>query len=262
MFDFVLRRVLLPRRRFGPALGIATMFYTGAAGFVAWAESQPRSFDRQDVVINFVPPPRAAPPRAPPPPSPSVPKPKPIASAAAPKQGLPEGPRTVLVQAIVAPTEIPQAKPPEQEPVDDAPMAGGEAVADAGEVPAVPGGIGTDPVVDAAVVELVHSVPALSSGGGGGRMVPPKFLGGPSPGYTQKAIEREVEGVMEVRCVVGTDGRVRDCQVLRSLPFMDRAVIEALEQRRYTPATLGGEPVEVYYRFRLPFRLADAVGES
>jgi protein TonB len=92
-------------------------------------------------------------------------------------------------------------------------------------------------------------------------MVPPRFLGGPTPGYTQKAIEREVEGVMEVRCIVGTDGAVRECRVLRSLPFMDRAVIEALEQRRYVPATIAGEAVEVYYRFRLPFRLADA-GES
>lgn len=250
MFDFVLRRELMPRRRFGPAAGIAAVFYTGAAAFVAWAEAQPRQIDRQDVVINFVPPPRAMP-RAPP--SPVAPAPRPIARAPGPKAALPEGPRTVLVQAIVAPTEIPQAKPPEQEPVASA--AAAAEVADAGEVPAVPGGIGSDPVVDAAIVELVHAAPALS--GGGGRMVPPRFLGGPSPAYTQKAIDREVEGVMEVRCVVGTDGRVRDCQILKSLPFMDRAVIEALEQRRYTPATLGGEPVDVYYRYRLPFRLAD-----
>ena len=31
MFDFVLRRELMPRRRFGPAAGIAAVFYTGAA---------------------------------------------------------------------------------------------------------------------------------------------------------------------------------------------------------------------------------------
>jgi protein TonB len=257
MFDFVLRRELMPRRRFGAAAGIAAAFYTGAAAFVAWAEAQPRQIDRQDVVINFVPPPRAVPPRAPPPAP--VAAARAIARTPSVKAALPEGPRTVLVQAIVAPTEIPQAKPPEQDPAPSAAADAGDAIADAGEVPAVPGGIGSDPVVDAAIVELVHAVPAFAAGGG--RMVPPRFLGGPSPAYTQKAIEREVEGLMEVRCIVGIEGRVRDCQVLKSLPFMDRAVIEALEQRRYTPATLGGEPVEVYYRFRLPFRLAD-VGES
>ncbi len=259
MFDFVLRRGVLPRRRFGPALGIATAFYSGAAGFVAWAEAHPRPIDRQDMVLNFVPPPRAVAPRAPPPaPVPA----RAVVRTPGPKAALPDGPRTVLVQAIVAPTEIPQAKPPEQEPAPTS-ATDAEAIADAGEVPAVPGGIGSDPVVDAAVVELVHAVPALSSGGGAAaRKVPPRFLGGPTPAYTEKAIEREVEGVMEVRCVVGTDGRVRECQVLKSLPFMDRAVIEALERRRYVPATLGGEPVEVYYRFRLPVRLADVVGES
>ena len=64
-----------------------------------------------------------------------------------------------------------------------------------------------------------------------------------------------VEGTMEVRCVVTVDGRVQRCQVVRSLPFMDRAVIDALERRHYRPATLGGQAIEVYYRFRIPLRL-------
>ena len=256
MFDFVLRRdrEWLPRRRFVPALGIATMFYSGAAGFVMWAEANARVVDRQDVVITFVPPPRAAPPPRATPPVPSLPRPA-VARAPALKAAMSEQPRTVVVQAIVAPTEIPQARPPEAEPVAAA-MSAGESGADAYEVPAIPGGI-VDPVIDASVVELVHAAPAFS-----GRMVPPRFLSGPSPAYTEKALEREVEGVMEVRCVVTGDGRVRNCVVLKSLPFMDRAVVETLEQRRYVPATLGGEPVEVYYRFKLPFKLADTVGES
>jgi protein TonB len=258
MFDFVLRRSVLPRRSFGPALGIATAFYAGAAGFVTWAESQPRAVDRQDVLIKFVAPPRVAPPPRTPPPAP-VPVSRPaVARVPALKQILADQPRTVLAQAIVAPTEIPKEKPPEQEPV--AVAAADASGSEAYEVPAVPGGIGSDPVVDAAVVELVHALPALG-GGPAGRMVPPRFVSGPTPTYTEKAIEREVEGVMEVRCVVSIDGRVHDCQVLKSLPFMDRAVIDALEHRRYAPATLGGQAVDVYYRFRLPFRLSD-VGET
>jgi protein TonB len=259
MFDFVLRREVLPRPRYGPALGIAAVFYAGAVAFTVWAEGQVRIVDRQEVFVKFVPPPRAPPALAPAP----APVARPVVGRAPPaaRPALPEGPRTVLVQAIVAPTIVPQEKPPEAEPVAAA-TASDAADADAAyEVPAVPGGIGSDPVVDAAVVELVHSTPALASGAAG-RMVPPKFLSGPTPQYTEKAIEREVEGVMEVRCIVDTDGRVRDCQVLKSLPFMDRAVIQALEQRRYVPATLGGDRVDVYYRFRLPFRLAEAVGES
>jgi protein TonB len=56
---------------------------------------------------------------------------------------------------------------------------------------------------------------------------------------------------------VNTDGRVHDCRVVKSLPFMDRAVIEALEKRRYTPATQGGKPIDVDYTFRITLRLPE-----
>jgi len=48
---------------------------------------------------------------------------------------------------------------------------------------------------------------------------------------------------------------VRNCRVLKSLPFMDRAVVEALEHRRYTPALLRGQPIEVDYTFKIKLTL-------
>jgi protein TonB len=87
------------------------------------------------------------------------------------------------------------------------------------------------------------------------RMTPPVKLSGPNPRYTEKALEREVEGTMAVRCVVTTDGRVYGCRVLKGLPYMDQAAVEALEQRRYRPATLAGRPVEVSYDFKITLRL-------
>jgi len=75
--------------------------------------------------------------------------------------------------------------------------------------------------------------------------------------HTEKALEREIQGTMEVGCVVTAEGRVFGCRVLKGLPFMDRAVIDALEKRRYKPATLGGRPVEVNYKFRITLRLPD-----
>jgi hypothetical protein len=36
---------------------------------------------------------------------------------------------------------------------------------------------------------------------------------------------------------------------------MDRAVIEALEHRRYSPALLRGQPIEVDYTFKLTLKL-------
>jgi protein TonB len=88
-----------------------------------------------------------------------------------------------------------------------------------------------------------------------GRMTPPKLVSGPQIEYTQKALENDVEGVMLVKCVLTTSGEVKDCQAVQSLRFMERAVLDVLQKRRYTPVTLQGHPVEVYYTFRIRLTL-------
>jgi TonB family protein len=86
-------------------------------------------------------------------------------------------------------------------------------------------------------------------------MTRPVFASGPDPTYTRAALSHDVEGLMVVACVVTREGVVRDCRVQQGLPYMDAAVVQALERRRYRPAMLRGEPVEVTYQFRLNLRL-------
>jgi TonB family protein len=86
-------------------------------------------------------------------------------------------------------------------------------------------------------------------------LTPPVLISGPSPEYTPKALERRVEGTMAIRCVITVDGTVHGCRVIKSLPFMDRAAIAALEQRKYKPALRAGKPVDVYYTFTIKFAL-------
>ena len=43
--------------------------------------------------------------------------------------------------------------------------------------------------------------------------------------------------------------------MLKSQPFMDRATVEALEQRRYEPHVSNGKPAEVDYTFKIILRL-------
>ena len=81
------------------------------------------------------------------------------------------------------------------------------------------------------------------------------MISGPDPEYTQEAVERRVQGQMTVRCVVAHDGSVRNCRVLKGLPFMNASVVEALERRRYHPATVQGKPVDVFYTFKLRLAL-------
>jgi protein TonB len=85
-------------------------------------------------------------------------------------------------------------------------------------------------------------------------MTRPTYLSGPSPEFTRKALQREVEGLMVVRCVITVDGEVRDCRVLQGLPFMDEATVEALQRRRYRPAMRGGVPVAVTWDFRITLK--------
>jgi periplasmic protein TonB len=86
-------------------------------------------------------------------------------------------------------------------------------------------------------------------------MTRPVFVSGPDLGYTRKALQQGVQGLMVVRCVVTVEGAVRDCQVLQGLPHMDAAIVDALVHRRYKPATLGGKPVRVSYVFKISLRL-------
>jgi protein TonB len=83
----------------------------------------------------------------------------------------------------------------------------------------------------------------------------PKMLSGPEMGYPLQALEHEIEGVMVVRCNITATGHVQDCRVLKSLPFMDRDVVDTLEQRVYAPATSNGQPIDMDYTFKLHFNL-------
>ena len=80
-------------------------------------------------------------------------------------------------------------------------------------------------------------------------------ISGPDPEYTQRALDREIEGTMLVKCVITSYGFVEGCRVLKSLPFMDRAAIDALERRRYKPYLSNGNPVEIDYTFKIQLNL-------
>jgi hypothetical protein len=99
-------------------------------------------------------------------------------------------------------------------------------------------------------LQLVEDTPEWSD-----RMTPPTLISGPSFEYTPQALEREVEGTMLVKCMVNTEGVVRQCKVLQDVPLMSAAVIGALERRRYAPATLRGKPVAVWYTFSIRLKL-------
>jgi protein TonB len=65
------------------------------------------------------------------------------------------------------------------------------------------------------------------------------------------AREARVSGTMILNCRLDLTGAVSDCRVIKPLPFMEQAVINALMQRHYAPVTFQGEPVTVRYIFNV-----------
>jgi periplasmic protein TonB len=88
-----------------------------------------------------------------------------------------------------------------------------------------------------------------------GGMTPPVMLSGAQFSYTREAALAGVEGTVIAKCVITAEGRVRDCRIIRGLPFMDDAVLEALASRTYQPLTFQGRPVNVSYTFNIRLKM-------
>lgn len=89
----------------------------------------------------------------------------------------------------------------------------------------------------------------------GAGMTRPERISGPIPLYTKEALEKRVEGLMVVKCVITLQGEVRQCRIIQPLPFMEAAVLDALYQSRYKPVMLEGKPIQVDYTFNIRLAL-------
>lgn len=77
------------------------------------------------------------------------------------------------------------------------------------------------------------------------------------PLYPPLARAARISGTVELRAVIGRDGRVRSIEVLSGNPLLARAAIDAVWQWRYRPASLDGEAVEVETRITVNFVLRE-----
>jgi len=66
-----------------------------------------------------------------------------------------------------------------------------------------------------------------------------------APVYPAVALAARVQGVVILEAVIDTDGRVADARVLRSIPLLDQAALDAVRQWEFQPTLLNGQPVPV-----------------
>jgi periplasmic protein TonB len=153
----------------------------------------------------------------------------------------------VDVHPGVAPLEAPSAIAPENtlEPV----LAGVGTVEGTGNVP---GGIGEDvtpppPPPPPTPSEAPRPV--------GGDVRPPTKIKDVKPVYPTIAQAVHMEGVVIIETTIGPTGKVLDAKLLRSIPLLDAAALEAVRQWEFTPTLLNGSPVPVVMTVTVNFVL-------
>jgi len=64
-----------------------------------------------------------------------------------------------------------------------------------------------------------------------------------------------VQGVVIAEVVIGTDGSVVDARILRSIPVLDQAALDAVRHWRFQPTLMNGQAVEAVMTVTVNFTL-------
>jgi len=112
-----------------------------------------------------------------------------------------------------------------------------------------------------APVPAPQPVPARADRSGVYAAVPP---GGTQPEEVDRVVPRYpmsaraagVEGPVVIRGIVRRDGTIDNVEVIKDLPYgLGEAARAAVSRWRFRPATVGGDPIDVYYTVTVNFRL-------
>jgi len=184
---------------------------------------------------------------------------------------LPE-PRHALEYLVVMPAIMPPAPPPirPREPVAPSQVAPPAAPIDEPQ--------GVRPEINVAppdgfdrLPSTVDGVPLIGEPAGrdvlppppralepvqvGGTISRPERVRYAAPVYPPLARIARVEGTVILEAILGADGVVREVRVLRSIPLLDEAAVQAVRQWQFTPTLLNGEPVPVVFTVTVVFKL-------
>jgi TonB family protein len=90
----------------------------------------------------------------------------------------------------------------------------------------------------------------------GGGVSAPRVIYDPDPEFSEEARKAKYQGVVVLTIIIGTDGRVQDARVARSLGMgLDEKAMEKVKEWRFEPATKDGHPVPVEVNVEVSFHL-------
>ena len=88
-----------------------------------------------------------------------------------------------------------------------------------------------------------------------GDIKPPRLITRVEPIYPKLAEEAGIEGLVVVEATTGIYGRVQNTKILRSIPLLDQAAIDAVYQWVYEPFVIDGKPRGVIFTVTVNFKL-------
>ena len=89
----------------------------------------------------------------------------------------------------------------------------------------------------------------------GGNMRVPTKVKDARPVYPPDAMDAKIQGVVIMDIRIDEQGRVTEAHVLRSIPALDQAAIDAVKQWEFTPTLMNGVPTAVIVTVTVQFTL-------
>jgi len=89
----------------------------------------------------------------------------------------------------------------------------------------------------------------------GGDIKEPKKVADKKPVYPPIAQQAKIQGIVIIEATIAKDGSIKDAKVLRGVPLLNDAALEAVRQWKFTPTMLNGVPVEVVMTVTVNFTL-------
>jgi len=84
---------------------------------------------------------------------------------------------------------------------------------------------------------------------------PPRPIKITRPQYPQEAFVKKIEGIVELEIIIDANGRVSRARVVKSIPLLDAAAIQTVQQWVFQPAIKAGRPVATVAMAPVTFRI-------
>src|SRR5258708_4805911 len=94
------------------------------------------------------------------------------------------------------------------------------------------------------VISALPNMPALRIRQGGA-VVAKSLISRVQPTYPEEARRKRISGVVRLHAIIGTDGAISKLELVSGEPRLVQAAGYAVQQWRYRPTTLNGQPVEI-----------------